>query len=152
MSYRDGEILLKAQVVQVAGFSDANVARGDKWVILNSGSADHYAILRKGEHLRTWDTMRQHTSTYRTIIEVIQRINDTQEINYDACLEYADAIAARIDQYRKLADTTGLLRDANVTGGSEAKGIWTNTGDKPSWIMTDVFVDWSEESNVTFAE
>jgi hypothetical protein len=152
MSYRDGEVLIYAQVIQVAGFSATNVSRGDKWAILNSGKSDHYAVIRKGEHRREWDSLREQVSIYRTIIEVIQRINDTQEANYDACLEYADAVAARIDQYRKLADTTGLLRDANLTGGSEAKGIWINTGDKPGWIMVDLFVDWQEAENVTFAE
>ena len=152
MSYKDGEILIAAQVKLVSGFSDVNVARGDKWVVLNSGSSDHYAVIRKGEHRFEWDTLRIHTGYYRTIIEVIQRINDTQEAHYDACLEYADAIATRLDQYRKLADTTGSLRDANLTGGSEAKGIWTNTGDKPGWIMVDLFLDWQEQTNVTFAE
>lgn len=152
MSYIDGEKLILTQIQQVTGFNATNAVRGDKWSVLNSGNDDHYVVLRKGEHTRAWQTLRQNLSTYRTIIEVLQRINDTQVANYDAVLEYADAITARLDPYFKLADTANEIQDANLTGGGEAQGIWTNTGDRPSWLMVSLFLDWSEVSNVTFAE
>lgn len=157
MTYIAGETLIKTQIQAVTGFTNTtdkvNVVRGDKWTVLNSGRSDHYAVLRQGTSVREWSTLRQVTTVWRTVIEVVQRVTtDTMENNYDALLGYADSITARLDQYRKLADTTGLLRDANVTGGGEVKGIWVNQGDMPSWLMKEIYVDWTEESNVTFAE
>jgi hypothetical protein len=157
MNYVAVEKLLKTQIQAVTGFTNTtdkiNVIRGDKWTILNTGSSDHYAIIRKGEHSRQDDTMRIKGTNWRTVIEICQRItSEPHETIVDALLNYMDAITTRLDQYRKLADTNNLLLDSNVTGGGEAKAIWTNKGDLPSWLMVELYVDWSEQTNVTYAE
>jgi len=150
MSYIDGEILAEAQVKNTEGFDSSNVGRGTKWKWLNSGNSDHYAILRKGRHTEPFYTFEIKDKTYRTIIEVVQRVKDDLTDNYDALLEYADAITARLDQYRRLADTANAIRDANITGGDEVKEIWIR--DVLAWIKIDIYLDWSEDANVTFAE
>ena len=150
MAYSDGEILAEAQVAQVAGFDGSNVGRGTKWRLLNSGRSDHYAVLRKGQHTEPFLTFEVKNKSYRTIIEVIQRVNADLVDNYDALLEYADLITARLDAYRKLADTAGAIRDANITGGDEVKEIWIR--DVLAWIKVELYLDWSEDEPITYAE
>ena len=154
MSYITGERLAEAQVVQVEGFNSKNVGRGTKWKWLNSGNSDHYAVLRKGPHTEPFITLRIKDKKYRTIIEVIQRVstgeNQTLEDNYDALLQYTDNIITRLDAYYQFADTANTIRDANVTGGDEVKEIWIR--DTLAWIKVEVFLDWSEDATITFAE
>lgn len=156
MAYIDGEILAAQQIEQATGFSSLSVGRGTKWVYLNSGASDHYAILHKGAWVQDWNTLREATHTFRTVIEVIQTmatINDnTATDNYDILLNYADAIIARLEAYRKLGDTSGTLRDANITGGEEVKELWLDQGKTLAWIYTAIYLDWSEDEQVTFAE
>jgi hypothetical protein len=148
--YIDGELLAEAQVLQADGFSSVNVGRGSKWKFINSGSSDHYAILRKGAHTELFQTLRTKDKRYRTIIEVLQRVNDDLTDNYDALLQYADNIIARLDAYYQLADEASTIRDANVTGGDEVKEIWIR--DTFAWIKVEIFLDWSEDETITFAE
>lgn len=127
-----------------------SVARG-KWGLLNSGHSDHYAILKPGAFSREFETMRINTTEWRTIIEVWQGYLD-DGTTLTSLEGHVANIIARFDQYRKLADTTKAIQDANITGGSEVTEQWRNTGDGPSWLKQDLFLDWSEESNVTFTE
>ena len=66
-------------------------------------------------------------------------------------LGHVDDITTRLDKYRKLADTTATIRDANVTGYGEVMQMWTNDGGA-SWLRRDVYVDWTEEESITYAE
>lgn len=150
MSYKDGEILAETQVATVAGFSSSNVTRG-KWSLLNSGLSDHYAILKRGEVSIEWVAAHISQDNYRTIIEVWQRVKDDQD-SYDALLDYADAIEARLKQYRLLGDDSNTVLDANLTGASVVTEQWRNNADGPSWFKIDLYLDWSEQENVTFAE
>lgn len=150
MSYIEGEILAEAQVKLSDGFGSDNVVRGD-WRILNTGKSDHYAILRRGVVAYEWQAMRINTATYRTVIEVWQRLKDSQE-SYDDLLTYADNIVTRIRQYRKLADTASTVFDANITGSGDVTEQWRNNSDGPSWLKVELYIDWSEQDNVTFAE
>lgn len=147
--YKDGEILIEAQVAQATGFNTGNVTRAT-WKILNSGNNDHYAIIKRGESSRVWEG-NSHTRNYRTIIEVWQRVKDDQD-SYDALNEYADNIEARLDPYFQLADTVGTIRDANLSGSGVVTEQWRNNSDGASWLKMDLFVDWNEEHYVTFAE
>jgi hypothetical protein len=147
--YKDGEILIEAQVTQATGFNTGNVFRAS-WIKLNSGNNDHYAIIKRGEGTRTWEGT-SHTRNYRTIIEVWQRVKDDQD-SYDALNEYADNIEAQLDPYFHLADTTKKLRDANLSGSGVVTEQWRNNSDGASWLKMDLFVDWNEEHYVTFAE
>jgi len=150
MSYKAGEILAETQVKLVTGFSDSNVGRGTKWIWLNSGNSDHYAVLRKGIHTEAFLTVTQKERNYRTIIEILQRVKDDLTDRYDNLLDYVEDIITRLDRYRKLADTTATLRDANITGGDEVKEIWIH--DALAWIKVEIYLDWTEDENVTFAE
>lgn len=149
MSYTVGEVLAAAQVTAVTGFSSSNVTRGE-WGILNSGKSDHYAILKRGETNFVWEG-RSNTENYRTIIEVWQRVKDDQA-SYDLLNGYVDTIKARLDSYRKLADTTGTLRDANLVGTGVITEQWRNNADGPAWLKIELYLDWTEESYVNFAE
>ena len=148
--YTDGEILAADLVAQVTGFSSNNVTRAT-WRILDSGRSDHYAILKRGETITAWEAMRLQVNRYRTIIEVWQRVKDDQA-SYDALLAYVDDIQARIEQYWKLADTAGTVFDANLTGTGVVTEQWRNNSDGPSWLKIDLYLDLSEQTNVTFAE
>jgi len=150
MSYIDGEKLAEELVAQVTGFSSNNVRRAT-WRILDSGNSDHYAILKRGETVTTWEAMRLQVNQYRTIIEVWQRSKDDQA-SYDALLAYVDDIQTRITQYRKLADTASTVFDANVAGTGVVTEQWRNNADGPSWLKKDIYLDWSEQTNVTFTE
>jgi hypothetical protein len=150
MSYITGERLAESLIKGAAGFGTPNVTRGD-WKILNSGNSDHYAILKRGEVSVEWQTMRISTTNYRTIIEVWQRVKDDQA-SYDALLTYVDDIQTRIEQYRKLADTAETVFDANLTGTGIVTEQWRNSSDGPSWLKIDLYLDWSNQENVTFAE
>jgi hypothetical protein len=143
MDYKTGEVLAQRIVEGVAGFSSNNVGRGSKWRLLNSGNAEVYAVLRKGQHTETFFTMSLKEQRYRTVVEVIQRVKENLDDRYDELLEHVADITARFDAYRKLDDDSGDLRDANITGGDEVKEIWLDNG--------RVFA-WTGESEVTYAE
>jgi hypothetical protein len=150
MSYTAGEALALTQVRAATGFSSTNTSRGN-WSIRNSGGSDHYAILRQGEFTRAFETFRIDTAHWRTVIEVWQQYVD-DGTSYTNLLTHVANLIARLDQYRKLADTTGTIQDANLTGGSAVMEIMGRSGDGPFWLKQDLYLDWSEESNVTFAE
>lgn len=150
MSYQAGEVLIETQIQAVSGFSADNVGRGTKWRLLNSGNSDHYAVLRKGQHTEIFETKTQKERRHRTVIEVLQRVNEDLTDRYDSLLGYTDAITDRLDQYWQLADTTNAIIDANITGGDEVKELWIR--DVLAWIKIELYVDWMEVDNVTFAE
>jgi len=149
MSYKTGEKLIEAQIHDVAGFDSSNVTRGD-WKLLNSGYSDHYAILKRGETAYEW-VGKSHAENHRTIIEIWQRVKDDQA-SYDLLNDYVDVVKDRLDSYRKLADTTGTLRDANLTSAGNITEQWRNNADGPAWLKIELYVDWTEENYVTFAE
>lgn len=156
MAYIDGERLAAEQVASVTGFSTTNVGRGSKWKYLNIGDSDHYAILHKGQWVEDWTTLQEAGHNHRTLIDVIQKVttaNDQTLVdNYDNLLTYVDDIVTRLEQYRKLGDTSSIVRDANVTGGDDVKELWINQGTTLAWIYTTIYLDWSEDERITFAE
>lgn len=150
MSESAGITLLETQVKAVTGFGSSNVAVAN-WKLLNKGAAANYAILRPGPASRRHETFATVGSAYRSVIEVWQRYN-ADGSTLTSLLGYCDAIINRLDQYRKLADTTTTLLDANVTGMGEVTEQWVNHGDGPSWLKREIYVDWTEEDNVSYAE
>lgn len=151
MTESAGLTLIQTQVQAVSGFNTAGNVTISKWGILNSGKADHYAIIKPGMVERPRITMRTRDIDYRTVIEVWQRYKD-DGTTLTTLLGYVDAIAARLDKYRKLADTTGAIRDAEVSGYSEVTEQWRDNADGPSWLKRDVYVDWKAETTPTYAE
>lgn len=150
MNYRNGEAALLVLVQGTVGFDGSNTGIAN-WKILNSGQSDHYAIIKKGETIRTWITMRQVSEQSRTIIEVWRRMVDDTD-SYLALLEHADNIRTRIDKYRMLDDESETVFDANCTGSSVVTEQWRNNADGPSWLKIDLYVDWSEQNVITLAE
>ena len=149
MSESAGITLLKTQVQSATGFSSANVDIAD-WKLLNTGASDHYAIINPGAVNRPPLSFSVRDNEYRTIVQVWQRYKD-DGTTLTNLLGHVDNITARIDQYRKLVDTTKTLRDANVTGYSEVLEQW-NKGGGLEWLRRDIFVDWVEEEAITYAE
>lgn len=154
MTESAGITLIETQVDAVTGFNktgaSANVAIA-KWGILNKGFSDHYAIIKPGPVERPRITMRIRDNSYRTIVEVWQRYKD-DGTTLTTLLGHCDAIAARLDKYPYLADTTNAIRVSDVSGFSEVTEQWTNNADGPSWLKREIYVDWKEESNVSYSE
>ena len=148
MSYKDGEELILELVQGSPDFASGNAVRG-KWGVLNSGNSDHYAIIYRGPYLRNWAGMKIIETEWRTIIQVWQRYKD-EFTSYEALTGYVDDLMTYLDPYRKLTSTTIL--DANVVGGGEIVTEWRNNSDGPSWLKQEIYIDWKEQSNVTFAE
>jgi len=142
--------LLSTQVQAVSGFSSSNVAVM-KWGLLNSGKSDHYAILKPGAMERPRISFRTRDNAPQAIVEVWQRYKD-DGTSATSLLGYADAIAARIDQYRKLADTTNTLRNAEAIGMSEVTEQWRDNADGPSWLKRDIYVAYQQETTPSYAE
>lgn len=149
MSESAGLTLISAQVQLATGFSSSNVAIS-KWGILNSGKSDHYAIIKPGRSPRTQLTFSVKDNEYQTVIEVWQRYKD-DGTSLTNLIGHVDNITTRLDKYRKLADTTGTIRDANVSEYSEVKEQWTKDGGI-SWLSRDVIVTWQEEEQISYAE
>ena len=149
MSESAGLTLISTQVKAVSSFSASNVSIGD-WKVLNRGASSVYAIIRPGVAARPPLSYNVRDNNYRTVVEVWQRYNDDGTTMTDL-LGHVDDITTRLDKYRKLADTTATIRDANVTGYGEVLQMWTNDGGA-SWLRRDVYVDWTEEESITYAE
>jgi hypothetical protein len=149
MSESAGLTLISTQVKAVSSFSASNVSIGD-WKVLNRGASSVYAIIRPGVAARPPLSYNVRDNNYRTVVEVWQRYKDDGTTMTDL-LGHVDDITTRLDKYRKLADTTATIRDANVTGYGEVLQMWTNDGGA-SWLRRDVYVDWTEEESITYAE
>ena len=149
MTEAAGLTLIKTQVQAVTGF-DANNTTIGKWGILNSGKNDHYAIIKPGETTRENYSLSAVGTLYTTIIEVWQRYKDDGETLTDL-LAHIENITARIDQYRKLADTTSTIRDANIVGYGDVNEQWNKDGGV-SWLSRDIVIEWTEEEPITYAE
>ena len=149
MSESAGLTLIETQVKAVSNFSADNVSIA-KWGILNRGKSNHYAIIRPGKVTRTGLTFTVKDSDYQTIIEVWQRYKDDGSSITDL-LGHVDNITTRLDQYRKIADTTKTIRNMDAVEYSEVKEQWNKDGGV-SWLSRDIIVQWQEEEAVTYAE
>lgn len=150
MGYTAGEALVLAQLQAVAGFSSANTSRA-KWLILNSGNAKVYGILRKGEWSMEWISATMAHFTWTTVIEIWQRWVDDGATQI--ALESAvDQVIARFLAYRKLGDTTDRINDSNPRRGGEPAEMWLAGGNGPSWLRAEVELEWEEHVAVTYAE
>ena len=150
MTESAGLTLIQTQVVALSAFTAANVSIAE-WGFLNSGNSDHYAIIRPGPTERSEISFGFIDNGYQTIVEVWQRFkNDGTTLT--TLLGHVDNIAGQIDKYRKLADTTGKIRSAQVSGFSEVTEQWRNNADGPGWLKRDIVIDWKEEFNVNRAE
>ena len=154
MAETAGLTLIQNLINALSAFSKTGTGRNitiAKWGILNSGNADHYAIIKPGPTERPRISFRFRDNAYRTIIEVWQRFKNDGD-TMTTLMDYVNTIAAQLDKYRKLADATGTIRDAEVSGFGAITEQWRDNADGPAWLMREIFVDWKEESNVSLQE
>ncbi len=151
--YSDGEQLILTKLRSVTGFTNVtdkiNTSRG-KWGILNSGASDHYGIIKPGAFERTQGAMAMNISYFQTVIQVWQRYKDDGDSLTD--LEgHVKNIINYFDIWRKVADTTGTIVDAFITGGGEVNEKWNKDGGL-SWLEQDLTVTWQEHDSVSYGE
>ncbi len=150
MSESAGMTLIETIIKMVAGFDGDNVSIL-KWGILNSGKARFYAILRPGPATRPQSGFGIRDNNYRTVVEVWYRFKDDGDGT--GLIDKVDLLTAKLDQYPKLGDTTGTIRkEGGPVGLGEVMERWRNKGDGVSWVSRDIFVDWTQESEVSYAE
>lgn len=126
-----------------------NTARG-KWNLLNSGKADHYAILKMGAGTNDGFSISATVRRYTTVIEVWRSYTD-DGTSYTNILGYWEAILDMFDEYRKLGDTGGTIQDARCTRWGEIEERW-DKGGGPRWLKQDFFIEWVEENAISYAE
>ena len=151
MSYAAGEALVLARLQAITGtvWTSTNSARG-KWNLLNSGKANHYAILKEGPGQNDFMSFSTSLRTYRTIIEVWQSYTD-DGTSYTNIQEFSEAIKDQFDANRKLGDTTATVQDARCIGWTEVQVRWVKGGG-PRWLKQEFTIEWKEENSVTFTE
>jgi hypothetical protein len=151
MSYTAGEALILTRLQAISGsvWASTNSARG-KWTQLNSGVADHYAVLKQGAGTNDGLSFSATLRRYTTVIEIWMSYLDDGS-SYTNLLAYHEAIVDMFDQYRKLGDSTGTVQDARCTRWDAVEEMWTKGGG-PRWLRQNLYVEWQEENAVTYAE
>lgn len=152
MSYSAGEALVLSRLQAIAGnvWTTSNSSRG-KYGMLNTGKADHYAILRPGSGTNEFVSLRTSKRTYSTIIKIYQSYRD-DGTSLENIESYAEAILDQFDAYRKLGDNAGAVFDSSITSFSDVMEIWEAGGNGPRWFAQEFTVTWSEYSETTYAE
>lgn len=152
MSYSSGEALVLTKLQAIAGtpspWSATNTARG-KWTQLNSGAADHYAILRQGPGRNDFLALSTSLRTYSTVIEVWVSYT-VDGTSYTNLLAYMEGILDAFDAAKTLGDTGGTVQDARCTRWDEVEERWT-AGGGPRWLKQNFYIEWKEENSVTFS-
>jgi hypothetical protein len=152
MSYTVGEglVLTKLQAIgSGTTWTSTNSARG-KWLMLNSGAADHYAVLKMGKGANEFMSFSTSLRTYTTIIEVWQSYKD-DGTSYTNMLGYMEGILDQFDAERILDDTTGTVQDSRCTKWDEVEEMWKRGADGPRWLKQNFYIEWKEENSVTFS-
>lgn len=150
--YSDGEskVLTRLQAISGTVWTATNTARG-KWGLLNSGAADHYAVLKMGAGTNDGLSLSATLRRYTTVIEVWQSYLD-DGTSYTNMLAFWEAILDMFDQYRKLGDTGGTIEDARCTRWDAIEERWVKGGNGPRWLKQNFYIEWAEENAVTYAE
>lgn len=144
MGYAAGETLLLAIIRTATGFTAANTARGD-WKPLNNGGAAVYAILTRqpGEVNQLTNTCFEQV--HNCGVEVWQRYKDdgTTATNLQAAV---DTLIAKIEQYRRLNDTSAnVIFESGATGVGEVEEMWNASGG-PHFLRQIINVQWREQA------
>ena len=146
MGYPDGEAAILTRLQAVSGFDADNTSRGD-WRILNSGASRQYGILRMGPWVNPTQAMTTIRPEYRTVIELFYRLKDdsTTATGLQGVIE---DVTASLVTYRKMGDSTNVLR-ARVSGGGEMQEtVVGNT----TFFKSEVYIDWQAQNAITYAE
>jgi len=143
---------------QATGWTTTGQVSRSNWGILDSGVSDHYAILKPGAFRRARISLAGGAGANMTVEEIFTGIIEVWQLYTDETTTQANLESAmnnmmnRLDAYRKLADTTGAVRDAFSESGGEQREGWVKGGDGPVWIIQDITVSWTEEKTVALAE
>ena len=150
MAYSDGEALILTQIVATASFDATNAVRG-KWIVLTSGKANQYCILRMGPFTHEqYGLGGMYRHNWTTVAEVWTRLTDQYDTSMAAHYTGIQAILNRFEAYRKAADTTKTIQDVFVRSASDDEEMHNQRG--PSWVKRSLFIEWKEEANVTLQE
>lgn len=150
--YSDGEALVLARLQAITGsvWTTTNTARG-KWKLLDSGAANHYAILRMGAGTNDPLALSANMRHWQTVIEVWVSVTD-DGTSYTNLLAYHEAILDKFDTARLLGDTGGTVSDARCTRWDAVEERWI-AGGGPRWLVQNFYIDWTEESGaISYAE
>ena len=151
MSYTAGEALVLTRLQAIAGsvWTSTNTARG-KWTQLDSGVANHYAVLKMGAGTNDPYTLSSMLRHWTTVIEVWVSYTD-DGTSYTNLLAYHEAILDQFDAYRKLGDTGGTIVDARCTRFDAVEEMWTRSGGV-RWLRQNFYIEWEEENAAAYAE
>lgn len=149
MSYSTGEALLLTVVQGCTGFDSNNTSRAN-WLILNSGKADHYAILRPGPFDIEWISANTYQGNWITVVELWQRYKDDGSSQTNL-YGHAANLTAGIIPKRTLGGTDSTIQDATVRQANEPQEMVRGTDTGPSWLKWELIVEWKDETQVTFS-
>lgn len=157
MSYADGEALVLAAIRTHASFNNSNSGR-NKFGLLNNGDSAFYAITEPGPFTVVEQGIGgvgsggrvKKVRTWTCLVGVYQLYVD-DGTTQDDLEEHFEEVMESIEKYRRLADTSGMIQKARVTGGPEMEYVMF--GDSgPLWAKWVINVQWEEARIVTFAE
>lgn len=134
----------------MSGYDTNNSGRVN-WLILNSGKAGVYAIIRPGEAIEEITGLGHGVThiTYQTIIELWQQY---QNVGDALTLETAvEEIKTHFRTYRFLGGGAGNTIDAQVKGNSAMMLKWLSEGG-PRWVAIEIRLEWIEQQVITLAE
>lgn len=144
MSYATGEAAILTLVRALSAYDSENSTRAD-WRPLTRGKAQYYAILRPGKWTSEQLTMGSNARSWRTVVECWRRYaDDTRPV---ALQDDVEAVAAQLEKYPTL---NGAVLDSMVTGGGDMVERELSNGSL--WAVWEVYVDWQEEQDVSYAE
>lgn len=146
MSYNTGEAALLTRIIALSDYSADNAVRNN-WKVLSSGASDHYAILKPFSMALEWHSFSAYTVRWRTVVEIWERytLDGTTQSNLAT---YASAILGVLS-YPHLGEASIL--DANIVEFREPQEMWSKDGGVV-WLKWDIIVEWSEQTEVSFAE
>lgn len=146
--YADGEKLIATKVKYCEKFGPDNVTQCN-WKVLNTGKADHYAILRPGPFDIEWLTPTVYRGNYTTIVEVWQRYKDdgVSQNNLYLLIGY---LMTGLQPERFMDDTTGTIQDATISGSGAVAEMWNRGGRGPAWLKWEINVNWKQQVEVTY--
>lgn len=148
MGYATGEAAVLAVVRLLSGWDTTNTSRNN-WLILNTGAADAYVVLRPGPASFADESIggmgsiqRTRSRTWRTQVLVYRRyLNDTA--SPAAIQADVDTLILHLEGYPTM--NSSAIQDAQVVGVDALQQI--NQGDgAPVWLLWPINIDWTETS------
>ena len=146
MGYSVGESAILTLIRALSDYNSGNTARQD-WKPLHRGKAAYYAILSPGPWTSERISPTGYHDNWTTVIEVWRRyVDDTRP----ALLQ--DNVADIIAQIRKYPTLNGAdgVQDSKIPGGPGM--VEVELGNGSLWARWDINCEWTEETEVSYAE